>query len=488
MAFSPRQPSSPDDWEPTGQGLSGQWEEERIQRQTVGGLAAAWNDPRTRPLLLISGLALLGIVGLGCFIVVLVLLSGREARPEVPDRPVAVETATIQAAITESVVLQANDTPIPSAVPTRLTLRERMYELVPVQLSGDRWRFDPKAERTGYWLPGTLVNYVIGLPPTEENRLALDELRSEALIVLETSSGVQRFRVSQKETLNEADLVARLSQDSPRLTLILLGEGSSRLVVTAQFTDEATPNQLTTLNTPINLGDVRVTAINHRLLPGSTVNLPPGQNYYQVDFVVVGLLSETQVLDAAQFFTELRDASGNAYPLSRQASSAAGALGFTAGALQNGMVMTATAGFEVPDTLTGPTLEWRFAISRDTPYVARVALPYRAPVVVPTPQPTPALVAEITILNANISPDGTELRVVGLARNLTNTFLPGSLRDVSLKTPDGQLVPINSTLPAFPWSITPGETLAFQISFVRPPGSGPVTFTLYGQSFEISGF
>ncbi len=484
--------SDDDEWRPS-RTLPGQWEEEAEEpKRALNPLLVAWNDPRTRPLLLVSGLALLGIVALACFILALIVLSGRslvvdrEPLPDVRATPTPVGTPAVPPDV---VVVQANDTPLPPAIPVRLTVAQRLLEVRAVGFEGERWQYDRTAEGVAYWLPGTVVNFVFGLAPVEANRRMLATLRPEDLLALETMNGVQRYRVVRVEQLGEAELLTRFAQQSPGLTLFLLEEGAAqRTVVTARYADESTPNQLTSVGVPINLGELRVLVTAHRLVRGSDVGLPPGRNYYQVDFEIVSLLTETQILDAAQFFSELRDASGAVYPLSRAASSAAGGRGFTQGALQAGQTLNATAGFEVPDTLVGPVLEWRFAINKDTPYVARVALPYRALVVTPTPAPTPVPVADVTLLNANISPDGTELRVVGLVRNLTNAPLSGSLRDVALRMPDGQFVPINSTLPAFPWEIAPGETLAFQINFVRPPGSGPAVFTLYGQSFEIGGF
>jgi hypothetical protein len=136
--------------------------------------------------------------------------------------------------------------------------------------------------------------------------------------------------------------------------------------------------------------------------------------------------------------------------------------------------------------MPGPKLEWDFTTEPGNPYVARVSIPYQPIVVPPTAAPTVAPVADVQVLNVNISPEGNELRVVGTVHNLTDKFLPVSLRDVSLSS-GNTLVALNSSLPAFPWSVTPGETLAFQLTFARPPGGAPANLTLFGQSFEISG-
>jgi hypothetical protein len=453
-------------------------------RKLLGPLGGLWDDPRSRPLVLISGLALLGICGLSCFILALVLLSDRDSLLETGPGPGAVDVTRVP--ITDTLVVRVNETTVPVAIPNRLTLGDKTYTVTPMEYTDKRWDYDPNALKTAYWVPGTLVNYVIGLHASSDNRAAMEALRPGDLVTLDTTVGTQRYRVTQQATIRDDDITALLEQTSPRLTLVLMGEGGSqRRVTLAEFTDEATPNQLTSAGTPINLGDVRVIVTGQRLVPGTSVGLPNGKNYFQVDFEVTSLLSPTQVLDAAQFFTELSDGDGTIYQLSQSGSSASGAKGFTTGALESEKTIQATAGFEVPSTMPGPSLEWRFAVNKGTPYVGRVAIPYRPLFAAPTAAPTKTPVADVTILNANISPEGNELRVVGTVRNLTNSFLPGSLRDVSLSGPGGQLYPLNSSLPAFPWSITPGETLAFQLTFARPQTSEPITFTLFGQSYRI---
>lgn len=445
-------------------------------------LGPVWNDPRGRPLLLVSGLALMGICALSCFILALILIS--ERTPSVVPAPtpeVAEETAV---PITDTIVIRVNETVQPPPIPERLNIGSKSYRISPMRVQNARWGYDPQAQQMAFWVPGTLVNYVIGLHASPENREILSALSRGDLITLDTNLGVQRYRVAEQATLRNDEVAALLEQNSPRLTLVLLGEGGDqRQVVIAAFTDESTPNQLTAVGTLINLGDAQVRAINHRLLTGTSVGLDAEKSYLLVDFEVTNVV--TRILDASQFFSELADPTGAIFPVSRQISTIAGGRGFTQGALQPGETITATAGFELPITLAGPNLEWRFALDDASPYVAKVAIPYRPIILAPTPTPTSQPSAEVTILNVQISPEGTELRVVGSVRNLTSQFLSGSLRDVSLSGPEGQQYPLNSSLPAFPWSITPGESLVFQLSFARPQTSQAVIFTLFGQSYRI---
>ncbi|MCL4504993.1 MAG: hypothetical protein M1434_08990 [Chloroflexi bacterium] len=501
MAANPPPPQEPsDDWQaPAEETQPGQWESAEIKpaaKQTQaasnwlqpvadalrGPFGALWEDPRSRPLILVSLLAVVGVCALSCFILSVVLLTN-------PPLPGPVNTSVVAQAtqpLTVSLVVNVNNTPIPASVPVRLTIGNSPFNVTAAQVDAKgELPFDRNASKTAYWIAGTLVNYVVGLPDTQPNRATFNGLQPDDLLLLDTSNGTLRFRVSMTETVKPDEQAAFLAQTTPQLTLFLLGEGGDqRHLIIARYTDEGTPNSLTPIGSPINLGDVRVTALNSRVLPGTSVGLPADRSYFQVNIRVSSLV--TRVLDASQFTSVLIDGDGNHYQLNNQGAFAAGGAGWTHGALEPGATLTATAGFEIPAGMPGPRVEWSFTTESDNPYVARVTIPYTAISVQPTLAPTVAPVAEVSLLNVNISPQGNELRIVGTARNLTDKFLPVSLRDVQL-TSSGNLIALNSSLPAFPWNITPGDALAFQVTFARPPGGTPAIFTLFGQSFEISG-
>jgi hypothetical protein len=126
-------------------------------------------------------------------------------------------------------------------------------------------------------------------------------------------------------------------------------------------------------------------------------------------------------------------------------------------------------------------------VDKNTPILAKVALPYKAQATSPTPTTAPVRVAEVNLLNVNISPEGNELRVVGTLRNLTDKPLAVNLQDAQLSVGDGALQGLNQSLPGLPWNIAPGETLAFQLNFSRPPPGSSAYFVLFGEAFEIPG-
>ena len=501
MSSNPPPPRDPsDDWQiPKPDSQPGKWESDEIQpavrqRQSLsntlkpmgdalrGMLGPLWDDPRGRPLILVSLVAVIGVCALACLILSVALLVNNPTPGPIQETAIAEPTQSI----TASLIIHANNTPIAPSVPNRLTIGNTAFSVVPTRPDQKgQWPYDRNAQKTAYWVVGTLVNYVLGLPASDANRATFDSLHTNELIVLDTTIGTLRYRVAQTETVKMDEQAPLLAQSAPQLTLVLLGEnGDQRHLLIARYTDEGTPNSVTPVGVPINLGDVRVTALNSRLLPGTSVGLPADRNYFQVDIEVTSLI--THHLDASQFTTQLIDAAGNQYSLSEQASFAAGGSGWTQGALAPGATLTATAGFEVPANMPGPKLEWDFAAEEGNPYLARISVPYEQLVVQPTQEPTVAPVAEVTLLNVNITPEGNELRIVGTVRNLTDKFLPVSLRDISLSS-GSSLSALNSSLPAFPWSITPGETLAFQLTFARPPGGSPAIFTLFDQSFQIDG-
>lgn len=500
MSSKAPQSNPGDDWQ-SPDAKSGKWESDEItpaekQRKKAGAGASSvfgplWDDPRARPLLLISLVLVVGVCAMACFVVGLVLISERGTLGTIFSTGPAVPTSTA-APITDTVRLNVNGTPMPPAVPTQLTIGSNTFSIAPVILNEQKsWQYDAAKKKTGYWAAGTMVNYVIGLPTSEENKAIFDGLKQDDLVFLTTGTGIIRYRVTELGSIKEDDTTALRDQSSPRVTLVLLGEGSGeRRVAIASYTDEAVANELAAINVPINIGDVRVMATSQRLLPGNQVGLPPGRNYYQVTLQVTNMI--TRIVDAGQFFTELVDGAGNRYALSPQGSTAANASGWAKGALQPkgqaGDTITVTAGFDVPETMPGPSLIWQFAIDKAAAEVAKVSLPYKPAVVLPTIVPTNAPKADVKIVNANISPEGNELRIVGEIANLTNEPLEVTLTDIKLGTEAGQLFALNQSIPPLSpsWTVNPGTTLPFQVNFTRPPGGTVVIFSMFNKRFSIT--
>jgi hypothetical protein len=436
--------------------------------------------------MLISGIALLGICALSCLILALLLFNfGSDRFVNLFKRDESTPVPQVTRVISDVVNVNVNGTPVPPGVPSRLTLGSKSFDISPLFVDDNKeWKYNPNDKKAAYWSAGTLVNYIIGLHASTDNKATFEEMQSGNLITLDTGTGVQRYRVVDKTQVRADELALISTQNSPRLTLVLLGQsGEMRDVLVAQYTDEGTPNQAVAMNAPVNLGDARVTAFGQRLVSGVSAGLPANKNYFQVNIRVTNVT--TRVLDATQFFAELTDGQGNKYPLSAPGSGASGASGWGAGALSPGQSISITSGFEVPASMQGPNLEWTFALDKSNPYVARVAIPYRPIFVDPTAEPTPILTTRVDIINANISPEGNELNVIGNITNLTDKPIVISLKDTSLKSGDGNFVPLNSSLPGLSWEVNAGATLTFKLAFAKPAAL-PATFTLMEQNYQIS--
>ncbi|HEY3343158.1 MAG TPA: hypothetical protein VGK81_14115, partial [Anaerolineae bacterium] len=146
MASTPPPPRDPsDDWRiPKSESPSGNWESDEVQpaarqRQTLGNMlqpvadtlrgpfGTLWDDPRGRSLILVSLVAMIGVCALACFIVAVVLVSNNNSSTG-PIDSTAIAEATKQ--ISVSLVINANNTPIPAGVPSRLTVGNNAFSVV----------------------------------------------------------------------------------------------------------------------------------------------------------------------------------------------------------------------------------------------------------------------------------------------------------------------------------------------------------------------
>jgi hypothetical protein len=499
-------PPSPDDddWQATGSG-GGQWEDEeqrnrrgsssrraRMRRNSpLDVLTNAWETTGGRIAVILSGLALVGMCAFGCVALFLFSLSVGRGGPAFSffptPTPTLVPTPTTPAEVQLQEAVFVNRAPIAPGIPTRIDLGGKSFTVraLAVDAAG-AWTYDVNDRRAAWWAVGSLVNYVVGLHNSTDNRALFDALVPGDLISLETGSGLQRYRVAEKIVLGDADMSALADQSRPRVTLVMFGQGGSeRDALVADYTDEGTPGEAVAFGAPVNLGDVRVYAYDYGIIPGRDVGLLEGRNLLQVNLMVTNLL--TEMVDSAQFTVEMIDGQGNRYALTEPGTTTAGGSGWKKGVVAAGGVVTLTSAFEVPAGMAGPMLEWTFRTQPESPYVARVMIPYEAEAPpVPTPQPTPPARLRIDVANANISPDGAEISIIGNLTDLTGGALTVSLQDVSLVGADGARAALNTSLPQVPWEVSPGSTLTFKLSFAMPVQL-PATLTILDQRVVIGG-
>lgn len=435
----------------------------------VGRLKASWGDSSKRPML---------IFGFAAVAVAAVLLLVSVMQLAAPAEPIApVHTPTVECVPPNCPVSQ------PAAnIPRKLYVRDRTFEITPISVPKGNWAISADSAN-GEWVFGSLVNYLVGLPGTQENKDLLQALSEADKITVEKADGqTLEFKFGERKLVAPDDK-GIFTQQRPGLTLLLLGEdGEQRLVVTADYlvdseANKSVPSKTVAINTPVDIGPVRIKALSGRLVENAP-GIPVGSAFYLVDFTAENLSDET--VNVADFVFELRDYAGQKYKLSDTASKL-GPNPPPAGQLLPGLSSTFMSGFEVPSNITGPILTWGFKPGASFNGQASVAVP----LVGPTPTPDPRSQARVQISQAYFSPDQTELIIVGGIDNPTGALITVGESDVVLKTPDGVLATLKLPEPAFPWRVGPNDTVNFTLHFSRLP-SNEAVLSILNNSFKLS--
>lgn len=435
----------------------------------IDRLKSSWGDSSKRPLLLF-GFAAVGVAVILLGVSVTQLFSPAESPGPAP-------TPTVDCGVN-------CPPPAPAAsVPKKIYLRDRTFEIAPVAVAKNGNWSATAGEGKVEWVFGSLVNYLVGLPDTQENKDLLQALSESDKITVEKSDGqTLEFKFGERQTVSSQNHDV-FSQQHPGLTLVLLGDsGEQRLVVTANYvveseTNKTVPSKSVAINTPVEIGPVRVKVLSSRLVENAP-GIPVGSAFYLVDFVAENTGNDT--LNVGDFVFELRDYAGQKYKLSDTASKL-GPNPPPIGQLLPGLGSTFMSGFEVPSNITGPVLTWGFKPDAAFAGQASVAVP----LVGPTPTPDPRSQARVQITQAYFSPDQSELIIVGGINNPTGALITVGPSDVALSTPDGVLATLRLPEPAFPWRIAPNDTVNFTLHFSRLP-SNEAILKILNNSFKLS--
>jgi hypothetical protein len=367
-------------------------------------------------------------------------------------------------------------------VPRKLYVRDRTFDITPVAVQKGKWPADVDGNNAS-WVFGTLVNYLMGLPNTSENNDLLQAVSEADKITLELSDGqLVEFKFDAQQLVSP-DNQEIFTQHHPGLTLLLLGDdGAQRLVVTANYdvsseANRAVPSNVVAINTPIEIGDVRVKVLNGRLVENAP-GIPVGSAFYLVDFTAENI--GTDALDVSDFVFELMDFARQKYKLSDTASKL-GPNPPPGGQLLPGLSGTFTTGFEVPSNITGPILTWVFKPDAAFKGQANVAVP----LVGPTPTPDPRSQARVQISQAYYTPDQSQIVIVGSLANPSGALIPVGTADIVLSTPEGILATLSSADPVLPWRVGPGDTLNFTLTFSRLPSAAAI-LRILNDSFELT--
>jgi len=416
-----------------------------------------WTDPANRPRLI-----MIGVIA-ALVIVILVLLTSQP-----PSTP-------------QDVTATPDDL---SARPVSLSISGTEFQVTAVEVSDRRWRIASAGADQAEWIYGTVINYVIGLYPTDANTQLVNNLPDGAPISLKMSNGAElHFLMSGRQSV-PADLVSSLfGQTRPGITIVVLGEGGEkRLVVTGLYDADREPPTigeagLIRVGSPAQLGDWRVTVLSGQLAP-DPVNAT--QAVYYVNFVVEYLGNDPVPSDT--FDLKLIDGVRVPRFVDTEASRK-GAYAPIGGLVAPRNPTSFTAAYRVPANVPGPSLTWEFKPSPDFPQPAR----FEVPIVKPTPTPDPK--TQLTIVNccvAQLSPDQTLLVLSGGIGNPTEESVTIGQVDVSLSTPDNVFSDLRTVEPPFPWVLGPQQTMAFRLEFARPPGFTAI-LRIVTLQFELSG-
>lgn len=379
----------------------------------------------------------------------------------------------------------SGSTPIslPLMIPTSLRIGGETFTVRSEPIGEDGvWNPAVGDQDAALWVYGSLINYIVGLPNTRENRDLLENLGAGEEIQLVMRGGNPlTFSITNREVVasNRTDVFA---QNTPGITLILLrASGDERLVVQGDYVvDPAAggtnggPGNVVELGETAQLDDLRLTVTGASSL-FDRPEAPPGFAFYLVDFQVQNVGAEPIDLSTMRFI--LMDDLGNQYARSGQASQL-GAQPPPSGTLLPDESRQATAGYQIPVGLSSATLTWVAGREGSSGQV-RVTIPFAGG------SEDAGLNATITLQSADVSADGTALVVAGEIANNGEQPVVVSESQVSL-TSNGTLHLMLSTSPAFPWVISPGQAVPFSVSFQRPAG-GQAILTLLNRPFQLTG-
>lgn len=451
------------------------------------------NSPAQRltanPALLLLGVvaivALLAACILGFFLLRPMIGGGGEqttGEEQTAGEPTPFPQATQAADAGQPVIVGVSDSGTFSVTldaPATLHILDQQRAVQPESIGVDGLWSPEIADENSAWVNGTIVNYVFGLPDTDENRALLESLAPGNEIVVATRSGVVHTFAFDSRGQVPADDRSVFSQQAPGITLLLLGgDAAERTVVRGRYEVAAVApgagSNVIQLGETAQLGDAQFTVVANSFLTNRP-EAPAGFGFFLIDFTLqnVGLTA----LDTSAYRFTLSDELGNQYALNPVASRLGNnpPLG---GFVNAGQSVDATAGYQIPTGLVSPNLTWTISAPDGTQ--AQAILPFTA-------GGAAGQSAVISLQGATITPDLSNLIIVGQVTNVGAQPLVIAREDISLRTPAGADYLLLATNPPFPWTVPPNQTLQFSVTYQRPIATASAVFTILNQPFELSG-
>jgi hypothetical protein len=388
---------------------------------------------------------------------------------------------TTQAAVEQPVIVGVSESGTFSVTldaPATLDALDRQWAVQPENIGVDGLWAPELAEDNAAWVNGTIVNYVFGLADSEENRALLESLAPGDRFTVTTRQGVTHNFTFDSRSQVPGDDRSVFNQQSPGITVLLFDGDADRLVVRGRYevdtADQSSSGNVVQLGETAQIGDVQINPQASSFLTNRP-EAPAGFGFFLIDFAMqnVGLTA----IDTSAYRFVLSDELGNQYALNPIASRL-GNFPPLGGFINAGQTVTATAGYQLPAGLVSPTLTWTIIAPDGTQ--AQATLPFTA-------GGSAGQSAVISLQGATITPDLSNLIIVGQVTNMGAQPLVIAPEDISLRTPAGADYLLLATNPPFPWTVPPNQTLQFSVTYQRPIGSPSAVFTILGQPFELSG-
>jgi hypothetical protein len=437
---------------------------------------------------IVGGVLLLLLAAIVVIVIVVRSLLPSEEIPgtELPVTKVAV-TPTSQVSVVQpppsgcQTVLSSDDVRVSASLPITLEVGDVSFPVEAVVPGKDGWDFPSDTSGAAAWVCGTVVNYILELELSSENEALLASLRPGDEILLYLSNDVVLvFQFSERREGVAVDDASVFQQLQPRLTLLLREQAGTWKVTSGNYvalTGAAIPpaGDLPQPGEAASAGDLRVTVSEGYSVRGA--DLSAGMMYYLVEFSVENM--GTSALSAQAFDMQLQDGVGNYYLLS-PAASALGKNGLLSGQIAPGATSKGTAGYVVPEMLSGPTLVWTLSPGPESEARVSIGIPHVAGA-----EPVEPPEARVDLYDAFLSADGNSLIIELDVENVGGSPLTVEVGDIVLSSSAG-MSDLMVVAPPLPWTIEPGQTREVELIFEKPSAPSAVLLLL-GHSFEISG-
>jgi len=367
-------------------------------------------------------------------------------------------------------------------VPVTLNISGRQLSVQQETINPDgTWSPPLTNESTTGWVYGSIINYIMALSDSDQNRTLMESLIPGAQMIITTQSGAEFIFEFESSSLVDVNDQTIFRQLTPAMTLILMEAGENqRLVARGRYlltessggTDGS--GSIVGVGETAQLSNVQVTVTGVTYHPNDP-NAPTGFSFFVVDFQILN--TGPTALDVSQLQLTLVDEVGNQYALNPVASQLGVNAPLTGGFLNAGDSLSVSVGYQVPDGLISSSVTLT-VVRRDTGDQVQVNIPYSGS--------NAAQSTTITLQSATVSADLTSMTLVGQINNNGDQTVVVTQENVTLRTPDGASYLLLATNPPFPWTVPAGQTLQYAVTFQTPLNTDTAVFTVLNQPFQLT--